>query len=92
MASFASGRSHQSRRPAGSWITSPDPAYARKKKARDRPIRLAAAHPDWVLGYQDECWWSRLALPAVHAWVPEEARLRLVERAAPKGDPDPKAL
>ena len=26
----------------------------REKKARDRLIRLAGAHPDWVLGYQDE--------------------------------------
>jgi hypothetical protein len=37
------------------WITSPDPAYARKK-ARDRLIRLAQSHPDWVLGYLDETW------------------------------------
>jgi transposase len=77
---------------AKTWITSPDPAYARKKKARDRLIRLAASHPDWVLGYQDECWWSRLALPALHAWTAEHQPLRLVERAVPKTDPDPKAL
>lgn len=73
-------------------ITSPDPAYARKKATRDRLIRLAAAHPDWVLGYQDECWWSRLALPALHAWTAGNGSLRLVERAVPKGDTDPKAL
>lgn len=59
---------------------------------RDRLIRLAAAHPDWVLGYQDETWWSRLALPALHAWAGEDAPLRLVEREVPKGDPDPKAV
>jgi hypothetical protein len=53
---------------------------------------LAAAHPDWVLGYQDETWWSRLALPAMHAWAGETTPLRLVERAAPKEDTDPKAL
>src|ERR1700734_1098192 len=41
-------------RRAKHWITSPDPAYARKKKARDRLIRLASTHPDWVLGSQDE--------------------------------------
>ena len=76
---------------AKTWITSPDPAYARKK-ARDRLIRLAASHPEWVLGYQDECWWSRLALPAMHAWTAEDDPLRLVERAVPKGDTDPKAL
>jgi DDE superfamily endonuclease len=77
---------------AKTWITSPDPAYARKKAARDRLVRLAALHPDWVLGYQDECWWSRLALPAMHAWTNEGDPLRLVERVVPKGDTDPKAL
>jgi transposase len=77
---------------AKQWITSPDPAYARKKKARDRLIRLAASHPEWVLGYQDECWWSRLALPAMHAWTSEDRPLRLVEQTVPKGDTDPKAL
>jgi transposase len=44
-----------------------------------------------VLGYQDETWWSRLALPNLHAWA-GEVPLRLVERAAGKTDPDPKAL
>ena len=63
-----------------------------QKKARDRLIRLAAAHPEWVLGYQDETWWSRLALPALHSWTPGGEPLRLVERAVPKGDSDPKAL
>ena len=52
-------------------------------------IRLAATHPEWVLGYQDECWWSRLALPAMHARTAESEPLRLVERAVPKGDTDP---
>jgi DDE superfamily endonuclease len=55
-------------------------------------IRLAAAHPDWVLGYQDETWWSRLALPAMRAWTDEDRPLRLVEQMVPKGDTDPKAL
>ena len=70
----------------------PGPGVRAEKKARDRLIRLAAAHPDWVLGFQDETWWSRLALPAIHAWAGEATPLRLVERAVPKGDPDPKAL
>jgi len=63
-----------------------------KKKARDRLIRLAALHPEWVLGYQDETWWSRLALPMMHAWTASHGSLRLVERTVPKGDPEPKAL
>jgi DNA-binding CsgD family transcriptional regulator/transposase len=78
-------------RRAKHWITSPDPAYARKKKARDRLIRLAATHPDWVLGFQDETWWSRLALPALHAWTDDQP-LRLVEQTVARTDPDPKAL
>jgi len=53
---------------------------------------LAAAHPGWVLGYQDECWWSRLALPAMRARTAEGDRLRLAEGAVPAGDTDPKAL
>jgi hypothetical protein len=52
---------------------------------------LAASHPDWVLGFQDETWWSRLALPALHAWTDDEP-LRLVEQTVARTDPDPKAL
>jgi transposase len=78
-------------RRAKHWISSPDPAYARKKQARDRLIDLAQTHPDWVLGFQDETWWSRLALPQLHAWTDAEP-LRLVERSIARTDPDPKAL
>jgi transposase len=52
---------------------------------------LAQSHPDWVLGYQDETWWSRLAQPSLHAWTADEP-LRLVEAAADPTDPEPKAL
>ena len=55
-------------------------------------IRLAATHPDWVLGFQDETWWSRPALPAMHAWTAEDEALRLIERTVPEGDTGPKAL
>ena len=55
-------------------------------------IRLAATRPGWVVGYQDETWWSRLALPTLHAWAEPSGPLRLVERAVPRADPDPKAL
>jgi transposase len=63
-----------------------------KKSARDRLIRLAAAHPDWALGFEDEVWWSRLARPALHAWAEPDRPPRLVEQAVAKDDPDPKAL
>jgi transposase len=78
-------------RRAKHWITSPDPAYARKKRSRDRLIRLAEGHPDWVLGFQDETWWSRLARPAMHAWAGVEP-LRLGQLETTRDDPDPKAL
>jgi hypothetical protein len=54
-------------------------------------IRLAEAHPEWVLGYVDEVWWSRLAQPRLHTWNADEP-LRLVELVPDKSDPDPKAL
>ena len=79
-------------RRAKQWITSPDPEYARKKVRRDRLIRLAASHPTWVLGFQDEVWWSRLARPSLQTWAEEDDYLRLVEQAVAKDDPDPKAL
>jgi len=67
------------------------PGLRAKKNARDRLIRLAQRHPEWVLGYQDETWWSRLARPSLHAWT-ADAPLHLVEQPADKSDPDPKAL
>jgi hypothetical protein len=54
---------------------------------------LAEQHPDWVLGFADETWWSRFAQPQAHAWVDgADGPLRLVEQEVPKHDPDPKAL
>jgi transposase len=55
-------------------------------------IRLAASDPDWVLGFEDEVWWSRVALPALHAWSAAAEGMRLLERSVSKNDPDPKAL
>jgi hypothetical protein len=74
------------------WITSPDPEYARKKAARDRLMRLAKTHPDWLLGFEDEVWWSRLARPALYAWQDDDHPIRLVEQTVAPGDPDPQAI
>jgi transposase len=82
-------------RRAKEWITSPDPEYARKKARRDQLIRLAQQHPDWLLGFADEVWWSRLACPALYAWQDEKQPLqplRLIEQTVARDDPDPKAL
>ena len=69
----------------------PRPGVPAQKGARDRLIRLAEAHPDWVLGFQDEVWWSRLARPDLHAWAGDEP-MRLRQLEAVRDDPDPKAL
>ena len=63
-----------------------------KKRRRDRLIALAAAQPDWALGFADEVWWSRLAQPAPAQPGRTEQPLRLVEQTVAKDDPDPKAL
>lgn len=48
-------------------------------------IALAAKHSDWVLGFQDECWWTRLAQPNRSSWT-GGGPLRLAENARdPKG-------
>jgi len=36
---------------------------------RDRLIEQAAVRADWVLGFQDETWWTRLAQPDLFAWA-----------------------
>jgi transposase len=70
----------------------PRPGVRPEKRTRDRLIRLAATHPTWALGFQDEVWWSRLARPSLRTWIEEDDRLRLVEQAVAQDDPDPKAL
>lgn len=55
-------------------------------------MALATTHPTWGLGFGDEVWWSRLAQPAMHTWAPDAQAVRLVEKALPPADPEPKAL
>src|SRR3712207_5646487 len=47
---------------------------------------------EWVVGFEDECWWSRAAQPNLHSFSEEGEPLRLVEQSLPKEDPDPKAI
>lgn len=63
-----------------------------EKKQRDRLIRLAAQHPTWALGFEDEVWWSRLAQPQLHSWRPTAGGLRLIEKVRPERDATPQAL
>jgi len=73
------------------WAPSPDPQYALKKARRDRLIAVAAKHPDWVLGFVDEVWWSRLQRPRMHAWA-DGAPLKIRVLKADDRDPDPIAI
>ena len=63
----------------------PGPRVREEKKQRDRLIREAAKHSDWVLGFQDECWWSRLAQPNLFSWTGANP-LRLSPPPKAKGD------
>ena len=54
-------------------------------------IALAIGHPEWVLGFQDEVWWSRLAQPTLHARTADKP-LRLLRHAPDRHDPAPKAV
>jgi transposase len=78
-------------RRADLWITSPDPHYAQKKARRDRYIRLAGKHPEWVVGFVDEVWWSRLARPLLRAWSAGDP-LKIHVLTRPDSDPDPVAI
>jgi transposase len=40
----------------------------REKRRRDRLIGLAESRSEWVVGFLDETWWSRLARPALSSW------------------------
>jgi hypothetical protein len=55
-------------------------------------MRLAEDEVDWVVGFLDECWWSRVAQPNLHSFSAAGEPLRLVEQSLEKDDPDPKAI
>jgi transposase len=55
-------------------------------------IRFAQHQADWVLGFQDETWWSRLAQPDLHTFSSSDVPLELEQKQLAKDDDDPKAL
>ena len=55
-------------------------------------MEVAAADPEWATGFEDECWWSRVALPTLSSWAQEGKLLRLLQRSVAKDDPEPKAI
>jgi transposase len=44
------------------------------------------------LGFEDETWFSRFERPSLHSWREAKKPVRLLEKEARKGDPEPKAL
>jgi hypothetical protein len=65
----------------------PRPRVREKKRRRDRLIGLAASDPDWAVGFEDETWWSRLALPSLYAWSEDGKPPRLVQQSLTRDDP-----
>jgi hypothetical protein len=63
-----------------------------EKRALQRLIRLAESNSEWILGYEDETWWSRFEQPSLHSWAETAEPMRLLQKEAKKDDPDPKAL
>ena len=55
-------------------------------------MSVAEVDPRWATGFEDECWWSRLALPTLSSWAEEGKPMRLVQQSVAKDDPDPKAI
>ena len=49
-------------------------------------------HEDWLLGFEDETWWSRFEQPNLFTWTEANQPLRLVQPVKNKADPDRKAL
>src|SRR5215212_10139955 len=55
-------------------------------------MAVAETSPEWAIGFQDECWWSRLALLTLSSWAKQGKPMRLVQQSVAKGDPEPKAI
>jgi hypothetical protein len=55
-------------------------------------MEISEANPEWATGFEDECWWSREALPTLNACSEDGEPLRLLQRTVAKNDPEPKAI
>jgi hypothetical protein len=66
----------------------------KKKRRCDWLIGLTELDENWVLGFEDEVWWSRrLGLPSsVHSFSERGKPMRLVQQSLAKDDPEPKAI
>jgi transposase len=50
-------------------------------------MALAETHDDWLLGFQDETWWSRLSRPGMALWGKDGQPPRLMAGAVAPGEP-----
>jgi hypothetical protein len=55
-------------------------------------MEVADADPRWAVGFCDECWWSRVALPTLSSFSEEKKPHRMIQHSVAKDDPDPKAI
>jgi hypothetical protein len=55
-------------------------------------MAVASGDPEWAVDFEDECWWSRVALPTLSSFSEGGKPLRLLQRSLPKDDPEPKAV
>jgi transposase len=76
----------------GSPLRTPSRKEKKASFASDRLMEIAGANPEWAVGFEDECWWSRVALPTPNAWSEDGEPLRLLQRSVAKDDPEPKAV
>ena len=51
-------------------------------------MEVAHSDPEWATGFEDECWWSRVALPALSSFSEEGEPKRLLQHSVAKDDPD----
>jgi hypothetical protein len=61
-----------SERNAGS---APQILCTKEKRRRDRLMEVATADSEWAVGFEEECWRSRLALPTLRAAGPKRESL-----------------
>ena len=55
-------------------------------------MEIADGDPEWAIGFLDECWWSRVALPTLSAFSEEGEPPRMIQQSVAKDDPEPKAI
>ena len=55
-------------------------------------MEVADGNPEWAIGFQDECWWSRVALPTLSSFSEKGEPHRMIQRSVAKDDPEPKAV